>query len=82
LGSADLMRRNLYNRVEVVFPVLESRLQKSVMRILATYLQDNQLAWRMLPDSTYEHVEPKPGEELLNCQAVFMQDSFGVQSMP
>ncbi len=54
LGSADLMRRNLYNRVEVVFPVLENRLQKCVLRILATYLQDNQLSWRMLSDGTYE----------------------------
>jgi len=82
LGSADLMRRNLLNRVEVVFPVLESRLQKSVMRILATYLQDNQLAWRMLPDSSYERIVPQPGEEAVNSQMVFMEDSFGVQSMP
>ncbi len=82
LGSADLMRRNLLNRVEVVFPVLEARLQKSVMRILATYLQDNQLAWQMHSDGTYERVEPKKREEPLNSQAVFMEDSFGVQSMP
>jgi polyphosphate kinase len=82
LGSADMMRRNLYNRVEVVFPVLESELQKCVMRVLATYLQDNQLAWQMMPDGSYDKVVPQPGEELLNCQAIFMQDSFGLQSMP
>jgi len=52
------------------------------MRVLATYLQDNQLAWQMLPDGNYERVQPQPGEELLNSQAIFMEDSCGVQSMP
>ena len=40
-------------------------------RIKATY-----------PDGTYEQIQPQKGEELLNCQAIFMEDSFGVQSMP
>ncbi|MEZ4672158.1 MAG: polyphosphate kinase 1 [Anaerolineae bacterium] len=82
MGSADLMRRNLYNRVEVVFPVLDSRLQKGVLRILATYLRDNQLAWKMLPDSTYQLIQPQPDEPLINSQAIFMDDSFGLNEMP
>lgn len=82
MGSADLMRRNLYNRVEVVFPVLDSRLQKSALRVLATYLKDNQLAWEMLPDATYQPVQPQPDEALLDCQATFMEDSFGINEMP
>lgn len=82
MGSADLMRRNLYNRVEVVFPILEARLQKLVLRTLATYLRDNQLAWEMQPDGTYIRLQPQPDEEILNSQAMFMEDSFGVQSMP
>jgi polyphosphate kinase len=80
LGSADLMRRNLYNRVEVVFPVLESRLQKCVMRVLTTYLQDNQLTWEMQPDTTYVRLHLQPGEAPLDAQAAFMEDSFGVQA--
>ncbi len=82
LGSADLMRRNLYNRVEVVFPILENRLQKGIMRVLATYLQDNQLTWEMQTDGTYVRIHPQPDEAPLNAQAAFMDDSFGVQSMP
>src|SRR5690606_21221945 len=58
MGSADIMRRNLYNRVEVVFPVLDDRLQGQILRMLATYLVDNQNAWEMLPDDTYRRVEP------------------------
>jgi polyphosphate kinase len=82
MGSADLMRRNLLNRVEVVFPVLDTRLQKSALRILATYLKDNQLGWEMLPDATYQAVQPQPGEALLDCQAIFMEDSYGINEMP
>ena len=36
MGSADLMRRNLLNRVEVVFPVLDPRIQWRALRILQT----------------------------------------------
>jgi polyphosphate kinase len=36
LGSADLMRRNLYNRVECVFPVLDANLQGALERMLTT----------------------------------------------
>jgi len=45
LGSADLMRRNLYNRVEVVFPVLDSGIRLKVLRLLGTQLRDNMGAW-------------------------------------
>lgn len=78
LGSADLMRRNLYNRVEVVFPVLDSVLQRKIMRILATYLADNQSAWIMRPDASYERAQPTEGEAPLNAQNVFMLDSCGI----
>jgi polyphosphate kinase len=82
LGSADLMRRNLYNRVEVVFPVLDKNLQKKIMRILATYLADNQGAWTLHADGSYRPAQPKDGEPPVNCQSVFMQDSFGLDTMP
>lgn len=78
LGSADLMRRNLYNRVEVVFPVLDHALQKKIMRILETFLRDNQSAWFMNNDGTYTQIQPAEGEIPLSAQAAFMQDSCGV----
>jgi polyphosphate kinase len=79
LGSADLMRRNLYNRVEVVFPVLDLTLQKRIMRILGTYLADNQLAWAMHTDGTYTRMFPGEGQPPLNSQDVFMVDSHGIE---
>lgn len=78
LGSADLMRRNLYNRVEVVFPVLDERVQRQVLRILHTSLLDNRNAWEQLPDDSYIRVKPAPGEPLIDSQQLFMQDSAGL----
>ncbi|MBI5667592.1 MAG: polyphosphate kinase 1 [Chloroflexi bacterium] len=82
LGSADLMRRNLYNRVEVVFPVLEPNLQHRVLRMLATYLRDNQSAWELQPDGHYERVIPREGEALVDAQQMFMLDSAGIDALP
>lgn len=82
LGSADLMRRNLYNRVEVVFPILDRGLQEQVLRLLATYLDDNQLAWELDADGVYHRSTPAPGEAPSACQDVFMRDSFGVNHLP
>jgi polyphosphate kinase len=82
LGSADLMRRNLYNRVEVVFPVMDTGLQQRLMQVLGTYLLDNQQAWQMHSDGTYSRIQPADGEEAVNAQALFMENSFGLKVMP
>lgn len=77
-GSADLMRRNLYNRVETVFPVLDPHLQRRVLRIMATDLSANVRTWELGPDETYQLIQPGPDEDLIDNQYVFMQDSFGL----
>ena len=42
LGSADWMPRNLYERVEVIFPVKEALLRERIRHeMLAAYLADN-----------------------------------------
>jgi polyphosphate kinase len=80
MGSADLMRRNLYNRVEVVFPILDSRLQRSIIRILWTSLLDNRNAWALQPDGYYQGV-PADGP-VYDSQNIFMENSFGLETMP
>ncbi|MFW5692139.1 MAG: polyphosphate kinase 1 [Chloroflexota bacterium] len=77
-GSADLMRRNLYNRVETVYPILDPRLRRKALRILATDLRCNTLAWEMQPDGSYARVQPGPDEPLIDSQYIFMQDSAGL----
>jgi polyphosphate kinase len=82
LGSADLMRRNLHNRIEVVFPVLDPSIQQRVLRILMTSLRDNQQAWELQLDGTYCRIEPGPGEPVVNSQECFMQSSAGLDELP
>ena len=82
LGSADMMRRNLYNRVEVVFPILDQKIQQKVLRLLATQLHDNMDAWELDSEYVYHHLQPAPGEAPLRSQSVFMEDSFGIHQQP
>jgi polyphosphate kinase len=77
LGSADLMRRNLYNRVEVVFPLLDPRLQQQALDSLATSLADNTQAWQLNSDGSYTRLTPQPGQRALSSQESFMKASFG-----
>ncbi|NNC93934.1 MAG: polyphosphate kinase 1 [Chitinophagales bacterium] len=40
-GSADWMTRNLYNRVEVIFPILDKSIQDQINTILNIHISDN-----------------------------------------
>lgn len=82
IGSADLMRRNLYNRVEVVFPILESRIRLKLLRVLATSLLDNTNAWELNADGSYTRRRPLDGEVEVNSQDIFMRNSFGLDLLP
>jgi len=74
LGSADLMPRNLNQRVEVLFPVENPRLVQHIRDdILKIILADNMRARLMLPDGTYQRISPAPGEAALDCQEWFIQ---------
>jgi polyphosphate kinase len=74
LGSADLMRRNLSRRVEVLFPVRDPVLVRYLRdAVLATYLADDVRARRMRPDGSYERVRPRDGEAGLDAQARLLQ---------
>jgi len=53
IGSADLMRRNLGHRVEIVAPVESPELQKELRFILDTQLGDTRLGWEMRADGSY-----------------------------
>lgn len=78
LGSADIMRRNLYNRVEVVFPILDPRIRTRVLRMLATQMLDNQGSWDLLPNGDYVRIQPEEDEKPVNSQRIFTQNSWGL----
>ena len=54
LGSADWMERNFFRRIEVVFPILEPKLKRRVLKEgLRLYLHDNSQSWDMDKDGLY-----------------------------
>jgi polyphosphate kinase len=58
LGSADWMPRNLYERVEVMFPVKNTELRARVFdEILHAYLNDDAKARLLRSDGTYARAE-------------------------
>jgi polyphosphate kinase len=69
IGSADLMPRNLNNRVEVVMPVED----KSIIRhlrdvVLQTYLDDNVKARILKPEGVYVQNIPENRKKKINTQ--------------
>jgi polyphosphate kinase len=73
MGSADLMQRNLNQRVEVLFPVENEKLIRHLRdTILATYLTDNIEARRMDSDGSYHRLSPKENEAERPSQEIFM----------
>jgi len=74
IGSADMMQRNLDNRVETLVPI-ESRLLRDVIaeKIIQPLLADNANAHQLAADGTYQRITPAPGEAPFDCQQWFMQ---------
>ncbi|MCC7434385.1 MAG: polyphosphate kinase 1 [Methanoregulaceae archaeon] len=71
LGSADLMRRNLDRRIEVLAPVRRPE-QIAYLRdeLLAKYLEDNTNAWVLHADGHYER--RTPGKRTFSVQSYLM----------
>ncbi|MDO4427649.1 MAG: polyphosphate kinase 1 [Moraxella sp.] len=67
-GSADLMDRNLFHRVEVAFPILDKKLFKQIYEDgLLNYLKDNTAAWSLEGDGHWYAInDDKPTHNAQN----------------
>lgn len=64
LSSADLMPRNLRNRIEQCTPILDIKIKTNIIKDLESYLKDNSNSWLMQPDGQYVqsiHVDETEG---------------------
>jgi polyphosphate kinase len=69
MGSADLMPRNLDNRVEILYPVQDKQMVRYIREeILGLYLLQHLRGWEMNPDGTYHRLEVKAPEMPFNPQ--------------
>jgi polyphosphate kinase len=65
ISSADAMRRNLEDRVEVMVPVEDPALQRDLQQMFEIQLGDPVSAWDMQPDGSYRQRRPATGQEEL-----------------
>jgi polyphosphate kinase len=56
IGSADMMPRNLDRRVEALTPIEDPDLQLRLDEILDVVMADDNLAWRLRGDGTWNRV--------------------------
>lgn len=67
------MSRNLYRRVELMFPIEDSSMIEAIKNeVLDTALEDNSRARELQPDGTYRRVVPLNGEETPDSQQIIM----------
>ncbi|MHB2017687.1 MAG: polyphosphate kinase 1 [Candidatus Xenobia bacterium] len=72
LSSADLMGRNLFNRIEIAFPVLSQPLRQELWEILQVQLADNVKARLLSAESRSTRVHPEPGQPVVRSQDRFI----------
>jgi polyphosphate kinase len=53
IGSADLMPRNLYNRVELLTPIEDPRVRADLLDVLGRSLADNTNAWELRENGSW-----------------------------
>ena len=88
LGSADWMPRNLYERVEVIFPVKDEFLRERIRQeILEAYLADNLKSRLLQKDGTYVRVwkaqgkrKPPSGDAAFSAQDFLIGIAEGKQA--
>jgi polyphosphate kinase len=75
LGSADWMPRNLFRRVETVFPVISPNMREHLEEIIAWFWKDNVKARVMDANGLYHPRALEPGVEAFDCQSEFVADA-------
>ncbi len=73
LASADMMARNLDNRVEIACPIYDQEIKKKIANILEVYLNDNTKAREILNDGCYHIIQS--GDKKVCAQEYFMEDA-------
>ena len=68
LSSADCMPRNFFKRIEVMFPILDERIQNKIFKIIDIIMKDNVKARILGSDGIYRKLSPAEGEIPIDSQ--------------
>lgn len=71
IGSADLMTRNLYHRVEVCVPLKEAECRKEILDYFNIQWMDNDKAVQFLPDQQSVEVPGENGTHINAQQSIY-----------
>lgn len=74
LSSADLMKRNLSRRVELLFPLLDDKVRNQVLHIFDILWHDNVKSRILQPDDSWDRFDLR-GLVQLNAQETFRQEA-------
>jgi polyphosphate kinase len=74
LGSADLMRRNLSHRVEILFPVRNPKLVRRLKEILHVQLADERKSHHLRSDGSYARSSKATQPDAIDSQLTFLTD--------
>ena len=72
MGSADLMTRNLYHRIEVCFPVRDTNCKKELVDYFEMQWADNNKAVQLLPNNQYK-LPAAQNNKIINAQQSIYQ---------
>ena len=72
LSSADMMTRNMVNRVEIAFPILDADIKEVILKTLELFFSDNTKSWELKSDATYKKLQPV-GQKLISAQVELMK---------
>ena len=73
IGSADLMTRNLDNRIEVMVPVQDARVEQEIHAVLDIVFADNATAWQLDGDGVWRRLRPMKGQRRRPTQRTLMR---------
>lgn len=81
-SSADLMERNLYHRIEVMFPILDPLCCQRIKRdIIKNYLKDNRDTWEMQSDGTYKPSRKGPYSAQETLMAIYGEPTTSLTAL-
>ncbi|MDP1776420.1 MAG: RNA degradosome polyphosphate kinase, partial [Moraxellaceae bacterium] len=74
-SSADWMDRNLFQRVETCFPILDTKLRQRVIdEGLMIYLKDNSQAWLLNSAGDWRRAEPaQDSDDIVQAQQFLLE---------
>ncbi|MGQ0679094.1 MAG: polyphosphate kinase 1 [Actinomycetota bacterium] len=73
LGSADLMQRNLDQRIEVVVPVEDGKIRQELATVLDICWADRAFVWELRSDGTWERIGGGKGKIRVGSQDLLMR---------